>query len=83
MQPARPPHLIQFALEPHDAVPDQPPVNFDLAFPRPAQKAEAAALAFQVRPGPHQPRALILQMREFNLQAAFARAGPFAENLQD
>ena len=83
MQAARPPHLIQFALEPHDAVPDQPPVNFDLAFPRPAQKAEAATLAFQVRPGPHQPRALIFQMRQFNLQAAFARAGPFAENLQD
>ena len=83
MQAACPPHLIQFALEPHNAVPDQPPVNFDLALTRPAQKAEAAALAFQVRPGPHKPRALIFQMRQFHLQAAFARPRPFAENLQD
>ena len=76
-------HLIQFALEPHDTVPDQPPVNFNLAFPWAPKEAEAPALAFQVRPGPNEPRALIFQMREFNLQAAFARAGPFAKNLQD
>lgn len=44
-----------------------PPVKFYLRFSRPAEKAAAAPLALQVCPAPHQPAALVSQMRQFHL----------------
>jgi hypothetical protein len=76
-------HLLQFGLDPHNALGDQATVAFDLAFARAAEKAEAAALPFQVSPAAHQARALIVQMRQFHLQAPFPRGGALAEDFQD
>ena len=53
---------------------DQAAVDFQLGFAGAAQEAEAAALPLQVGPGPHQAAALIRQMGQLDLQAAFARA---------
>ncbi len=55
MQAAGAPHLLQLRLQPHDAVADQPAVRLDLRFAGAAEEAEAAALALQMGPGPHQP----------------------------
>ena len=74
---------VELALQPGDALADQPAVDFELAFAGAAEKAEAAALAFEMGPGAHQPRALIGQRRQFDLQAALMGARPRAEDLED
>ena len=76
-------HLFELALQLGDALADQAAVDFDLAFAGAAEEAEAAALAFQVGPGPHQPRALIGERRQFDLQPAFMGAGARAEDFED
>ena len=48
-----------------------------------AHETEAATLTLQMGPGSHQPAALVIQMRKFNLQRAFPRLGPSAEDLKD
>src|SRR3546814_10863300 len=63
MQPARSLDLIEYAPQPRHAIADHPAVGFDLRFAGAAEKAEAAALAFEVGPTPHQPPGLILEMR--------------------
>ena len=83
MQPARALHLFEFFADFCDALADQPPVGFDLRFARTAEEAEAAALALQVGPASHEPAALIGQMREFDLQAAFPRLRALAEDFED
>ncbi len=75
--------LFQFLADLGDALADQAAVGFDLGFARPAQKAEAAALALQMGPAAHQPAALIGQMGELNLKPPFARLGALAEDFQD
>ncbi len=66
-----------------DALADQPAVDLELALARPAEKAEPAALAFEMRPRPHQPRALVRQCRQFDLQATLMGAGARAEDLEN
>ena len=75
--------VVELAPQPGDALADQPPVDFELALAGPAEKAEAAALALEMRPRPHQPRALVGQRRQLDLQPALMGAGALAEDLQD
>ena len=44
------PHLVDALLQQLDPLLQQPAVALDLGFTRPAEEAEAAALAFEVRP---------------------------------
>ncbi len=74
---------VELALQPRDALADQPAVDFELALAGAAKKAEAAALAFEMGPRPHQPRALIGQRRQFDLQAALMGARALAEDFED
>ena len=83
MQPSRRLHFLEFVLEPRDAIADQAAVGFDLGFAGTAHEAEAAALAFQMGPRPHQAAALIVQMRKLDLQRAFLGLGAAAEDFQD
>ena len=54
-----------------------------LGFTRPAEEAEAAALTFEVSPTSDQPTGLVIEMGQFDLQAAFRRCGSLSENLED
>ena len=83
MQAAGAPHLLQFLLQPDDALADQAPVGLDLRFAGAAEEAEAAALPLQVGPGPHQAGALVFQMRQLDLERAFPGGGALAEDVQD
>ena len=49
----------------------------------PADKPEAATLAFKVGPGTDKAGSLVFQMRQFDLHRAFARLRPVAEDLKD
>ena len=83
MQLARAHHAGQLAADEFDALLDQPPVGLDLRLAGAAEEAEAAALAFQVGPRPHQPALLVLEMRQLHLQPALAGGRTLAEDLQD
>jgi hypothetical protein len=75
--------LVEFAFDAPDAVFDHAPVGFELRLARPAEKAEAAALALEMGPGANQPAFLIIEMRMFDLQRPFAGARAPAEDFQD
>ena len=77
-------HAFELFLDLVDALADQAAVGFDLAFAGAAEKAEAAALAFEMGPAACTRRGtLIGQMRELDLQPAFARLRALAEDFQD
>ena len=83
VQAARAAHLLELLLQPRDALADQPPVGLDLRLAGAAQEAEAAALPLEMGPGPHQPAALVFEMRQLDLQRALAGAGALAEDVED
>jgi hypothetical protein len=66
-----------------DRVLDHPAVQFDLLFAGAAAHADAAGLALQVRPAPHQAGAQVLQPGQLDLQLALVAAGALGEDLQD
>ncbi|KAF0114224.1 MAG: Uncharacterized protein FD150_1659 [Rhodobacteraceae bacterium] len=83
MQLAGPNHLVQLPLQADDLIVDRPTVALDLGFPRAADKAETAALPFQVGPGADQTGPLIAQRRKLDLQHTFAGPGTVGEDLKD
>ncbi len=75
--------VFQFPLEPGDTGGDETAVGFDLGFAGTAHETGAAALAFQVSPASDQPASLVVQRRQFDLQAALPSSGAFAEDFQN
>ena len=83
MQPPRRLHLPELVFEPRNAFADQPPVGLDLGFAGASHESETATLAFEMGPGSHQAAALIVEVRELDLQRAFLGLGAAAEDFQD
>ena len=83
MQLARALDAFELGLDALDAVLDHAAVGLELRLAGAAEKAEAAALALEMRPRAHQPALLVIQMRVLDLQRAFARARAAAEDFQD
>src|SRR3546814_18731356 len=83
MQPARALDLIEFAPQPRHAIADQPAVGFALRFAGAAEKAAAAALAFEVGPTPHQPPGLLIEMRQLDLAPPFGGRRGLAADFAD
>ena len=83
MQPARRLNLLDLVLDARDAIADQATIGLDLGLAGAAHEAEAAALALQMGPGPHQTAALVIEMGEFDLQRALLRLGAAAEDFQN
>src|SRR5438876_475232 len=59
------------------------PIQLELRLPRAAGLAEAAALALEVRPAPHQPRRQVLEPGQLDLQLAFGGLRALREDLED
>jgi hypothetical protein len=75
--------LVEIDFDAGNALFQHAAVGFDLGFAGTAEKAEAAALALEMRPRAHQPALLIGQMRVLDLQRAFARARAPTEDFED
>src|SRR5690606_7858185 len=75
--------LLEAAREQAHALPDQPPVAFELRFTRAAQADAAAALALEVGPAAHEARGDVLQLGEFDLQLALVAACAQREDVED
>jgi hypothetical protein len=83
METASPCYLAQLAADSCHPVADHPPVGLDLGFARPAEEAEAAALAFEVGPASNQPARLIIEVSQLDLEAPLRSRCPLAEYLED
>jgi hypothetical protein len=80
----RPPltHHVDILRDDADPVTDPPPIRFKLRFAG-ASGSNAAAEPRQGCRRTDQPRHQILQLREFDLQLAFARARAPRKNVED
>ena len=83
MQTARLDDHGQLLADRRNALIDQAAVGFDLRFARAAEEAVAAALAFKMGPGPHQPALLVGQMGKLHLQTAFSRQCALPEDFEN
>ena len=83
MQPPGRLDLPQIVLKPPDTIADHAAVGLDLGFSGTAHEPKSAALALKVGPGSHQARALIVEMRQFDLQRALPGFGAATEDFQD
>jgi hypothetical protein len=83
VQAARTLDVLDLDLQPFDLVGDDPLVRFQLGLAGSRQEAAAAPLAFEMRPRPHEPTALIGQAGEFDLQATLCRPSASPEDLED
>ena len=83
MQPSSPLDSVEFALEPSDPFADQPSVDLELALAGSAEKTKTAALALKMSPRPDQPRALVGERGQLDLQPALMGMRPRAKNFKD
>src|SRR6059058_4283573 len=83
MQRPRPLDVVELAFEPCDPFADQPAIDFEMALTGTAEEAEPAALAFEVGPRTDQPRSLIGECGELDLEPPLVGARPRAENFED
>ncbi len=74
---------FQLLFDAGDALRDDAAVGLDLGFTGATQKSKTAALPLEVGPRPHQAAALIGQVREFDLEGAFAGAGALPEYFEN
>ncbi len=75
-------NVLQIAFEPGDALLHAAAVHLELRFTR-AARADAAALAREVRPHAREAREEVLELREFDLESAFAGAGALSEDVEN
>src|SRR5690606_12425463 len=68
--------LLELRAQALDADRQHSPVELELRLARPAAHADAAALAFQVRPAAHETRRQVLEPSELDLQLAFVALSP-------
>src|SRR5436309_10459455 len=79
----RPLDVGELALEPRDPLADQTAIDFELALSGSAEKAEPAPLALEVGPRTDQPRSLIGERRQLDLEPPLVGARPRTENFED
>src|SRR5205807_1005627 len=83
MQTAGPLDAFEVAFDAGHPLLDETAVGLDLGFAGTAEEAKTAALTFKMGPGPNQPRFLIGELGELDLQRAFACSCPAAKNFED
>ena len=77
------PDYLKLTFYTGDSVLHTPAVGFKLGFTFTTTHADTAFLEGQVAPKACQPREQVLQLREFDLELALARASALGENVKD
>ena len=84
--PGRGRALLAYLVDPFlhllDPLTDDPPVRFELALAR-APRSDAAASAREVSPQAGEPRELVFELRQLDLEAALVRLGVLGEDVED
>jgi len=74
---------LELAGNPRDAVLDTAPVGFELRFTFTTTHADTAFLAGKVAPEPREAGQQVLELRQLDLQLAFAGAGALGKDIED
>src|SRR4051794_10098811 len=77
------PDRLQVTRNPVDAFLDFPAIRFQLRFTFTTAHADAAFLSRQVAPEASQSWEQVLQLREFDLEFAFPRAGSLSKDVEN